>query len=208
MASHIENNKINVLDPVTRKIIDSIPMTTREQLDSLLIDSKKYREWQELPLHERCNIINKFRKNLVKRMDEVIDTLSLENGKKKFESTMEVFITLEHMKQSTYLASEYLKTERRKVGLLKTKKAYVHYFPHGISGIISPWNYPLILTANPVVESLLAENNTILYQFGSDGRASMTKPSYDDIHEDEDESHETWITWLWPVFSAVLITVL
>ena len=32
----------------------------------------------------------------------------------------------------------------------------------GIAGIISPWNYPLILTLTPVVEALTAGNVVVL----------------------------------------------
>ena len=75
---------------------------------------------------------------------------------------MEVFISLEHLHQSSRNLNDALGKEVRRVGILKTKKAWVEYESMGVAGIISPWNYPLILTMCPVVEALLAGNAVVL----------------------------------------------
>jgi acyl-CoA reductase-like NAD-dependent aldehyde dehydrogenase len=95
-------------------------------------------------------------------MDEFIETICSETGKKSVEGLMEVFISLEHITQSLNHHYEALGKRSRRVGILKTRKAWVEYEAMGVAGIISPWNYPLILTASPLVEAILAGNTVVL----------------------------------------------
>ena len=46
--------------------------------------------------------------------------------------------------------------------VLKIKKAWIEYEPMGVVGIISPWNYPLVIPITATVEALIAGNNVIL----------------------------------------------
>ena len=60
---------------------------------------------------------------------------------------------------------KWMKTEKRKpnfpLGLLGAK-AYIQFQPYGVVGIISPWNFPLILSIAPLVEVLAAGNNAMM----------------------------------------------
>lgn len=47
-------------------------------------------------------------------------------------------------------------------GLLLTKKAWKVYEPHGVIGVISPWNFPLTLAMSPTVTALYAGNAVVL----------------------------------------------
>jgi len=69
---------------------------------------------------------------------------------------------VEHLKYMCSHAPLILSQEKRSPGIFIHKRAYIRYFPHGTAGIISPWNYPLILTASPVVEALLSGNTVVL----------------------------------------------
>ena len=95
-------------------------------------------------------------------MDDFIETICSETGKKKVEGLMEVFISLEHMQQSARHVYEALGKRSRRAGILKTRKVWVEYEALGVAGIISPWNYPLILALSPMVEALLAGNTVVL----------------------------------------------
>ena len=60
---------------------------------------------------------------------------------------------------------KWMKPEKRKpnfpLGLLGAK-AYIQFQPYGVVGIISPWNFPLILSIAPLVEVLAAGNNAMM----------------------------------------------
>ena len=88
----------------------------------------------------------------------ISNTIYNETGKPEFDILIEIFTTLEHLKEITKIARYALNTSRRSAGLMKTKKAYVKYEPLGVVGVISPWNYPFNLTLNPVISAISAGN--------------------------------------------------
>jgi len=98
----------------------------------------------------------------VAHLDELSALIAAETGKTHWDGFLEVFTTVEHMRHVGRRGPEYLRTELRSSGLLINKKCYVNYNPHGVVGVISPWNYPLILTASPVIEALMAGNAVVL----------------------------------------------
>ena len=50
---------------------------------------------------------------------------------------------------------------RRQLTLF-TARAYVHYEPKGVVLIIAPWNYPFMLTVEPLISALAAGNSAVL----------------------------------------------
>lgn len=163
MSVRIENNILNVFNPATGKDVGTIPISTINEMNAIFTASKKAAvDYNISSLHYRGRLVTKFRKQMVARMDDFIQIICDETGKKSEEAVTEIFTSVEHMKQAVKLSKVVLSPERRRTGLLKTKKATVVYEPMGVAGIISPWNYPLILTVTPLIEALLAGNTVVL----------------------------------------------
>ena len=163
MSVRISNNTMEVFNPSTREELEQISMTTLQELNSILQKAQAGAEsYNYSSFFRRQKLMTQFRKGIVKRMDDFVDTICSETGKKPDEGLMEVFISLEHIKQSSHHLYVALGKRSRRSGILKTRKAWVEYEPLGIAGIISPWNYPLILAVSPLVEALLAGNTVVL----------------------------------------------
>ncbi len=162
MGSIINNNEIIVTNPSTLKEVDRIKCITENEFDIIVDKSKSYKNWSNLSLKERCYLINRFRKSILKEQNKVKEVLISETGKKEFDAFIELFSLLDHMKEISKIAKKALKPNRRNSGIMKTKKAYVLYEPLGIAGIISPWNYPLATPMTSTTQALLAGNNVIL----------------------------------------------
>ncbi len=163
MSVRIENNTLQIFNPATKEDVGSVQITSGKEMESILNTAKTTAvEYNNSGLKFRGRLITKFRKNLVALMDDFIDIICSETGKKSEEAVTEIFTSVEHMKQAVKLSRIVLTPERRRTGLLKTKRATVWYEPFGVAGIISPWNYPLILTVTPLVEALLAGNTVVL----------------------------------------------
>jgi coniferyl-aldehyde dehydrogenase len=59
--------------------------------------------------------------------------------------------------------ARWMKPERRAVGRnFWPGKAYLRHEPLGVIGIVSPWNYPLLLALSPLVDAIAAGNRAIL----------------------------------------------
>ncbi len=163
MSVRISNNTLDVFNPATGEDLISFPISSLSELDSFLNTANKTAEsYNFSSFYYRQKLMTQFRKGIVRHMDEFIETICSETGKKPMEGLMEVFISLEHLKQSSKHLYEALGKRSRRVGVLKTRKAWIEYEAMGVAGIISPWNYPLILTVSPLVEALLAGNAVIL----------------------------------------------
>ena len=163
MSVRISNNTLDVFNPATGEDLISLPISSLSELDSFLNTANKTAEsYNFSSFYYRQKLMTQFRKGIVRHMDEFIETICSETGKKPMEGLMEVFISLEHLKQSSKHLYEALGKRSRRVGVLKTRKAWIEYEAMGVAGIISPWNYPLILTVSPLVEALLAGNAVIL----------------------------------------------
>ncbi len=159
----MKTQEIVSINPATKEIIGSVKPNAVELLKDVFERTHQAKdEWANLRLTRRARILRFVRKTIVAHMDELSELIASETGKTNWEGFLEVFTTVEHMRHVGRHGPEYLRTEIRSPGIFQNKKCYVNYVPHGVVGVISPWNYPLILTAAPVVEALMAGNAVIL----------------------------------------------
>ena len=97
--------------------------------------------------------------------DRVIDVLVKENGKTREDALLaEMFYVCDALgfwakKAPKYLADERIKTHSP---LLLGKKVVVRYRPHGVVGVIGPWNYPLTNSFGDCIPALMAGNSVVL----------------------------------------------
>ena len=163
MSCNFIENKIQVFNPANSKVLKEIPITTEKEFLNIVESAEKTKGyWNFNKPKYRKNVIKKFRKAIINRLDDFIATICSETGKKYFEGMLEIYTSVEHMKHAEKLLPILFKKHKRSVGTLITKKAWTELEPMGVAGIISPWNYPLILTLTPVVEALAAGNVVIL----------------------------------------------
>ncbi len=140
--------KLVSINPATKKTIGSVQTNPVNQLPPVFERAQKATvSWSSTRLTQRSQTLRLVRKKLVAHMDELSELIASETGKTHWEGFLEVFTTVEHLRHISRHGPEYLRTEHRSSGIFLHKKCYVNYVPHGVVGIISPWNYPLILTA-------------------------------------------------------------
>ncbi|MDP7036890.1 MAG: aldehyde dehydrogenase family protein [Candidatus Marinimicrobia bacterium] len=156
-------DKINSINPVSGQKIGSVPITTPAELKHILEKSSDVKgHWGKLKILERASLLKKTQKALIKRTQEFVEIISKETGKPYWDSFLEVMTVAEHLKYMCRHAPFLLAKEKRSTGIFVHKKAHIQYFPYGTAGIISPWNYPLILAMSPVVEALISGNTVVL----------------------------------------------
>ena len=102
----------------------------------------------------------------VQNRDRVIDLLVKENGKTREDALLaELFYVCDALgfwakkaPRSTWPTSR-VKTHSP---LLLGKKVFVRYRPHGVVGVIGPWNYPLTNSFGDCIPALMAGNSVVL----------------------------------------------
>ena len=121
--------------------------------------------WAGLGVRQRCAIIGRFQRRLYERKSEVARLISREAGKPYVEAlSTEVLVALDAARFCVEQAPVFLRDEPVRHGslILKAKRGRIVREPHGVIGIISPWNYPLSIPATEVLAALVLGNAVVL----------------------------------------------
>jgi coniferyl-aldehyde dehydrogenase len=97
--------------------------------------------------------------------DAIAQAISADFGHRAAQETLlaELVPTLAAIRNTRKHLARWMQPERRRVSLSgQPGRAWVEYQPLGCVGIIAPWNYPLLLSAGPLVDALAAGNRVIL----------------------------------------------
>jgi succinate-semialdehyde dehydrogenase/glutarate-semialdehyde dehydrogenase len=119
-------------------------------------------EWAETPLAERVKPFLRYHDLLLDRQDEVLDLIQLENGKSRLHAYEEVVDGALISRHYAHHAASYLEPVRRKGVVPGLTYTYEHRQPKGVVGIISPWNFPLVLSMSDAIPALIAGNAVVM----------------------------------------------
>ncbi len=154
-------DSFDVPDPGTGKIVDSVASAGATEA-TRAVDSAytAFAEWRETTGKERGRFLRKAAEIVERRSEEIARIITRENGKPLAESRGEVGATVDHL--------EWFSEEARR-GYGRTiphqtagKRHIVIRQPVGVVAAISPWNFPLVLSARKVAPALAAGCPVIL----------------------------------------------
>jgi len=153
--------------PATGELIGEVRITPREEVAAVVARARRAQQaWAVLPVKERCERLLRFRDAIAERQAEVVDLLTLECGKPKHEALIhEVVTTLDLLTYYANNAPRILASHEYPLHLMKHRRAYATYVPRGVVGVISPWNFPLVLSMTDAIAALVT------------GSAVVVKPS-------------------------------
>ena len=138
---------------------------TQESIQELI---RKQREYfytdATLDVNFRINSLKKIQTAIQTHQEQINAALKADLGKSSFESYMcesglvlnEITYMLKHIRS---LAKE--KTVPTPLAQFHSR-SYMKPSPYGVVLIMSPWNYPFLLTFDPLVEALAAGNTVVL----------------------------------------------
>lgn len=152
-------------NPATGELVGSVPTITPAQVAGVVEEIKQVQPfWAELSFADRARYIHRAADILVERKDEIAALVTAEQGKVRTEAfSMEVLASIDGMKIIADMAEQILSVEDIPTPqpFLKTRDMKFHYQPIGVVGVISPWNYPMLLAMDEIVTSLMAGNGVI-----------------------------------------------
>ncbi len=114
--------------------------------------------WEELGIKGRARWLGKLRDWLLDHQDDIADTMQRETGKVRGESMGETPYVTDLINFYSKKAHKYIGDERVPAHspLMKVKRLKVQYRPYPVVGVISPWNFPLILSLGDAIPALIA----------------------------------------------------
>ena len=121
--------------------------------------------WAELGLRRRIGVLREFQRKLYAKKSEIATAITREAGKPVAEALVtEVLVVLDAVRFLIDSAWGLLRDEPVPHGNLitKLKSGQLVRDPHGVVGIISPWNYPFSIPATETLAALVAGNTVVL----------------------------------------------
>ena len=160
----MEKSTLEIRNPATLEKIAELPVATPEEASQAVGRARQAQSlWQRKDFAERAKPLYRFRDLLIDHQDEIAETVAAETGKPLAEVYgNELFYVCDAIGFWAKNAARYLRPEKLRPHLLKTKKVVSRYEPLGVVGIISPWNFPLALTAGEAIPALMAGNAVII----------------------------------------------
>lgn len=150
--------------PATGELLGEVPVLGAAEVKRRVAAARRAQEaWGALPVEERCARILRFRDALVERSEELVDLLSRETGKPRQEALVhEVLVSADVATYFAKVAPEVLAPRELPLHLMRHRRSTVRYSPKGVIGVITPWNFPLLMPLRDVVIALTAGNAVVL----------------------------------------------
>jgi len=124
---------------------------------------KAWPQWAALEFDERGRYLQRAVAHLIAHQDEFVDVIVRETGKPTVEAfASEILAACDALTFYAKRARRILTDRTLPVHLVKNKKLRISYRPLGVVGIITPWNFPFLLSLNPTAQALMAGNAVIL----------------------------------------------
>ena len=156
---------IEVINPATGKLIDTVPDATEEDINKCVELAKKaQKEWAKMPMYARGEILYKFVDLVEAKSEELAKLLSEETGKPIKEARIEIANTRGFVAGYVEKAKhEYgnVIEEGREKGQEKTIQLTTQE-PLGVVGCIIPFNFPCDLFGQKVPSALIMGNSVIV----------------------------------------------
>lgn len=137
----------------------------------------------------RIKMLIKLKETIKKYESEIMEALKLDLGKSNSESYMcEIGMTLAELNYLIKKVKKFSKVKRVRTPLAQFhSKSYKLSVPYGNTLILSPWNYPFLLTMNPVIDAIAAGNTAIVKPSAYSPNTSAVMKKI--INESFDEKH-------------------
>ncbi len=150
-----DGRRIDVIDPATEEVIDSVPLATPADLDAALAAAERgWKVWRATDAWTRSAVLRRVADWIRSRVDVIADVLTSEQGKPLAEARGEVSATAD---QFDWCADEARRIYGRIIdGHSTDHRLLVRRDPIGPVAAFSPWNFPALLPARKVAAALAA----------------------------------------------------
>lgn len=148
---------IQSFDPSNGELLGEAENSTTQQVNAAVARAKAAQKfWRKTPLPERARIINNAYQAIDHLTDSFSELLAREMGKDIRRATGEAG-------GAVYMGQHYAQDAARALSTRQLSGGTeLQYRPLGVVGVISPWNYPVMMANNLIVPALVAGNSVVL----------------------------------------------
>ncbi|GAK13367.1 aldehyde dehydrogenase family protein [Geomicrobium sp. JCM 19039] len=148
---------IDVINPATEEVIGTVSASTKEDLDKAVKAARDaLPAFSKSIKKERIDLLNRIADEYEKRKDEFIDVMTMELGAPKtISENVHYEMGLAHFR-TVAKALEYFSFEEERGDHTIVKESV------GVSGLITPWNFPTNQTSTKIAGAFAAGSPVVL----------------------------------------------
>lgn len=148
---------IDVINPATEEVIGRISDGTKEDLDKAVAAARAaFPSFSQTTKEERIQLLNRIADEYEKRKDDIVEVITEELGAPlKTSEKSHYNMGLSHFRQAAKQLESFEFTERRGDTLIRKE-------PIGVSGLITPWNFPTNQTSTKLASAFAAGCTVVL----------------------------------------------
>jgi succinate-semialdehyde dehydrogenase / glutarate-semialdehyde dehydrogenase len=154
--------RINVKNPVTGEIIGSVPDDQDVVHEAVARARAAQPAWAALGVRERGSLLRRWQSLIWEHEADLIQTIRAESGKTRGGAYQEIAGIDNTIEYYARRAPGLLRPQSRRTAVPFIQRARLYYKPRGVVGVISPWNYPFLLTFIDLIPALIAGNTVVL----------------------------------------------
>ena len=159
-----DGKTIPVINPATGEQFDTIPSATPEDIEQAVRNAQEgAKEWEAVPLYERCNIIRRYAELLEAEKETFVRMIVRDNGKSLVDARAEMermpALTRGYAERANHLYTNVLPD---------TQAGMEHDFifsvrePLGVVACVISYNYPMSAFSQKVPSALVMGNAVIV----------------------------------------------
>ena len=157
-----------VRNPATGEVVRELAVDPPERVREVVARVRANQaEWESIGNRGRYQWLGKLRDWMIDNYDAIADTMQAETGKVRADAGGEAVYLTDTINFYGSKADRFIGDDKVRAHnpLMRAKKLRVQYRPYPVVGIISPWNFPLMLSLGDGIPALQA------------GAAVVIKPS-------------------------------
>jgi acyl-CoA reductase-like NAD-dependent aldehyde dehydrogenase len=152
--------------PATGERLAAVEATPLEDVASIVAKAHSAQAlWSEVPLAKRVKAVEKVRRRVLARAEEIAKLIRSETGKPEVEALLgEVLPTADVVAYWAEHVLEELEPYEAEIDTFSypKKRGWIHREPRGVIALITPWNFPFALPLRTIVPALMAGNAVVL----------------------------------------------
>lgn len=137
----------------------------QEEIDKIIEEQRKFFDsGRTLDIRFRIKALRDLKKTVLRYEKEINSALKADLGKSSFEGYMcETGMVLSELSYMISHVPAYAGERTVLTPLAQfASRSFIKPSPYGVTLIMSPWNYPLMLTLDPLVDALAAGNTAVV----------------------------------------------
>jgi 1-pyrroline-5-carboxylate dehydrogenase len=158
-------NKFEVRSPINNSLVVGVFQRGDQSnvKEALRLAKESYREWSQSDWRERVELTVKVAEEMRRNKYLLAATITYENGKNRFESVAEVDETIDYFNYYAQLLEENRGYVRPMEGrTMRGEEGVSVMRPFGPWLIISPFNFPLAITATMTLGAVITGNTAVV----------------------------------------------